>query len=163
MAIEARLAGLRALVVEPRASPIDKACGEGLMPGAVTALARLGVHPTGHVLSGITYIAGDRTADHAFSDGEGLGVREPPCTRRSSTRAAELGVEFLAAKVDAVDTGRGVRHRGGRARASGSWRAMGCTRRSAVRPDSSGPARPGSSPPLRHPASLWSGALERQG
>ena len=74
-AIEARLAGLSALVVEPRAAPIDKACGEGLTPGAVTALARLGVHPVGHAIRGITYIAGDRMADHAYRYGDGLGVR----------------------------------------------------------------------------------------
>ena len=37
-AIEARLAGLSAVVIEPRSFPIDKACGEGLMPGAVAAL-----------------------------------------------------------------------------------------------------------------------------
>ena len=43
VAIEARLAGLRTVVVEPRATPIDKACGEGLMPGAVADLAALGV------------------------------------------------------------------------------------------------------------------------
>ena len=48
VAIEGRLAGLSVIVVEPRATPVDKACGEGLMPGAVAALARLGVDPEGH-------------------------------------------------------------------------------------------------------------------
>jgi len=44
-AIEARLSGLLAVVVEPRSGIIDKACGEGLMPGAIPLLARLGVFP----------------------------------------------------------------------------------------------------------------------
>ena len=102
VAIEACLAGLRALVVEPRAAPIDKACGEGLMPGAVTALANLGVHPTGHALSGITYIAGDRIADHAFESGEGLGVRRTSLHRALTLRAEELGVEFALGRADGV-------------------------------------------------------------
>lgn len=33
-AIHGALAGLEVVVVEPRPTPIDKACGEGLMPGA---------------------------------------------------------------------------------------------------------------------------------
>ena len=42
-AIEGRRAGLSVLLVEPRTGPVDKACGEGLMPGTVAALDRLGV------------------------------------------------------------------------------------------------------------------------
>jgi flavin-dependent dehydrogenase len=41
-AIEARLRGLTVAIIEPRSPAIDKACGEGLMPGALPALARLG-------------------------------------------------------------------------------------------------------------------------
>jgi len=36
-------AGLDVVVCERRAGTLDKACGEGLMPGAVVALHRLGV------------------------------------------------------------------------------------------------------------------------
>ncbi|MGZ4591350.1 MAG: NAD(P)/FAD-dependent oxidoreductase, partial [Actinomycetes bacterium] len=35
VAIRARLAGWEVTVVEPRESPVDKACGEGLMPAGV--------------------------------------------------------------------------------------------------------------------------------
>ena len=42
-ALYAARAGLDVAVVEPRDGAIDKACGEGLMPGAVAALADLGV------------------------------------------------------------------------------------------------------------------------
>ena len=36
-ALYAVRAGLSVVVVEPRRSPVDKACGEGLMPGALAA------------------------------------------------------------------------------------------------------------------------------
>ena len=42
-AIGAAEAGRSVIVVEPRAGVIDKACGEGLMPGALRALGELGV------------------------------------------------------------------------------------------------------------------------
>ena len=40
-ALYAARAGLEAVVVEQRPGPVDKACGEGLMPGAVRALEEL--------------------------------------------------------------------------------------------------------------------------
>ncbi len=42
-AIEAAQAGMSAAVLERRGSPVDKACGEGLMPSARASLHRLGV------------------------------------------------------------------------------------------------------------------------
>ena len=41
--IAARHLGLSALVIEQSPGLPDKACGEGMMPGAVSVLARLGV------------------------------------------------------------------------------------------------------------------------
>ena len=46
-ALYAARAGLDVAVREPRAGVIDKACGEGLMPGAVAALTELGVRLDG--------------------------------------------------------------------------------------------------------------------
>ena len=74
-ALFAARAGLDAVVVEPHAGSLDKACGEGLMPGALTALAGLGVHPPGHEISGIRYTDGRRHAEAAFPAGPGRGVR----------------------------------------------------------------------------------------
>jgi 2-polyprenyl-6-methoxyphenol hydroxylase-like FAD-dependent oxidoreductase len=48
--------GLSVVVLEPRQGAIDKACGEGLMPGGVGALATLGVDPVGWDLVGIRYV-----------------------------------------------------------------------------------------------------------
>ncbi len=44
-AIGCALAGLSVSVAEPRDGPVDKACGEGVMPAAVRRLAALGVDP----------------------------------------------------------------------------------------------------------------------
>jgi 2-polyprenyl-6-methoxyphenol hydroxylase-like FAD-dependent oxidoreductase len=42
-ALAVRRKRLRAVVVDSAAPPIDKACGEGLMPDSVAALSALGV------------------------------------------------------------------------------------------------------------------------
>src|ERR1700736_4916012 len=42
-AIAAALRGLRVQVIDGMRPPIDKACGEGLMPDTLAALARLGI------------------------------------------------------------------------------------------------------------------------
>jgi len=102
-AIEARLAGLRVVVVEPRSGPIDKACGEGLMPGAVRALARLGVSPEGHPLTGIGYLDAGRRVDHLFAAGAGRGVRRTTLQAALAERARELGVEVVAGRVRAIE------------------------------------------------------------
>ena len=116
-AIEARLAGLSVAVVEPRAGEIDKACGEGLMPGAVPILARLGVDPVGMPLRGVSYRSGARRADHRFTGGEGRGVRRTTLHAAMTARAAELGVEHLADKVTLVtQDATGVNAAGLRAR-----------------------------------------------
>lgn len=102
-AIEARKSGLAATVVEPRSQPIDKACGEGLMPGALAALQRLGVDPAGHVIAGISYQAGDRRADHGFRRAAGRGVRRTVLHAALLDRAVALGVEIVHGRVEALD------------------------------------------------------------
>jgi len=68
-------AGMAVTVLEQRPGVIDKACGEGLMPGAVAALAGLGISPAGPDLRGIRYVAGGRSAEASFRRGRGRGVR----------------------------------------------------------------------------------------
>src|ERR1700728_2018691 len=74
-AIGCALAGLSVTVAEPRAAPVDKACGEGVMPAAVRRLATLGVTPDGYPLHGIRYLDESHQAEATFRDGNGLGVR----------------------------------------------------------------------------------------
>jgi len=101
-AIEARMRGLSVTVVEPRDGAIDKACGEGLMPGALPALARLGVDPEGHPLRGVSYRDGRRRVDHRFESGEGRGVRRTVLHAALQARAAELGAQFVSGRVENV-------------------------------------------------------------
>ena len=74
-ALGAARAGLDVLVFERRSSPVDKACGEGLMPSAVRALAALDVDPPGFPLCGISYRRGSTLAHAEFRSGPGRGVR----------------------------------------------------------------------------------------
>jgi len=101
-AIEARLAGLEVTVVEPRDGTIDKACGEGLMPGALPELARLGVDPDGAPIAGIAYRDGRRRVEHRFSSGPGRGVRRTVLHAALRDRADAAGVRFHDGRVDAV-------------------------------------------------------------
>ena len=99
-AIEARLAGLTAVIIEPRESAIDKACGEGLMPGALPLLARLGIDPPGMPLRGVSYRSPSRRADHLFATGVGRGVRRTALHDALASRARELGVERAVGRVE---------------------------------------------------------------
>jgi flavin-dependent dehydrogenase len=102
-ALYAARAGLDVLVREPRPAPVDKACGEGLMPGAVAELAALGIDPAGHRLAGIRYLGGGRTADAPFRHGEGRGVRRTTLHRALSDAVADAGVKVVQRAVGEVE------------------------------------------------------------
>jgi len=116
-ALEARRAGLSALVVEPRGTPVDKACGEGLMPRAVDLLRRWDVDPAGRPLAGIAYVRDDLRAEHRFTGSPARGVRRTVLHAALAERADAVGVERLAARVGALEqddagvTAAGVRAR----------------------------------------------------
>ncbi|MEW2071500.1 NAD(P)/FAD-dependent oxidoreductase [Streptomyces sp. NPDC007346] len=101
-AIRAAQAGLEAVVVEPRPAPVDKACGEGIMPGGLAALHALGVHPAGHRLRGIRYTDGLRGAQAEFRGAYGLGVRRTVLHAALHARAEALGVRIVEGKVREV-------------------------------------------------------------
>ena len=101
-AIEARLAGLDVVIVEPRDSLIDKACGEGLMPEAVHLLDSLGVRPNGIDFFGIRYLAGESSIAARFTQGRGMGVRRTELYEVLHQRAFELGVRWQKDKVSEI-------------------------------------------------------------
>lgn len=101
-AIEAQLAGFDVTVLEPRDGPIDKACGEGLMPGALPLLARLGVSPRGFALRGVSYRSSTTQVDHLFDGGHGLGVRRTTLSSALHDRAVSLGVIFSSDRVESI-------------------------------------------------------------
>ena len=96
------MAGLSVIIVEPRDGVIDKACGEGLMPGAVPLLARLGVDPAGMPLRGVSYNTPGRRADHVFATGVGRGVRRTVLHSALRARAEQLGAQRVVARVETV-------------------------------------------------------------
>lgn len=101
-AIHAARSGLEVVVAEPRATPVDKACGEGLMPHGVPALAALGVRVAGQPLYGIRYVDGRHQAEARFRGAPGMGVRRTELHAALARRAAELGVRVLPVRVDGV-------------------------------------------------------------
>jgi flavin-dependent dehydrogenase len=102
-AIACARAGLTVTVAEPRGTPIDKACGEGVMPAAVRRLAALGVMPDGHPLRGIRYLDDRHRADARFRHGDGLGVRRTVLQAALASRAAALGVPVLPVRVTSFE------------------------------------------------------------
>ena len=103
-ALYAARAGLDVVVREPRHGVIDKACGEGLMPGGVLALADLGVDPVGMPLAGIRYVSGRRTVEARFSAGPGRGVRRTTLHAAMLEAVARAGVEVEHRAVDRVES-----------------------------------------------------------
>lgn len=104
-AIRAASLGMEAVVVEPRTAPVDKACGEGIMPSGVAALRALGVEVSGHPLRGIRYLEGARSAEAEFRGRTGLGVRRTALHTALHARAVELGVRIVRGKVADVRQG----------------------------------------------------------
>lgn len=94
-ALYAQRAGLAVVVLDPQRSPIDKACGEGLMPPAVSALHGLGVELTGQPIRGIRYLDGKHHAEATFRAGPGLGVRRTALHESLMTAVLDRGIEVL--------------------------------------------------------------------
>jgi flavin-dependent dehydrogenase len=101
-ALHARRHGLSVIVAEPRENPIDKACGEGLMPGGLAELASLGVDPAGMPFRGIAYVSEHRRAEARFRSGPGRGVRRTTLHAALAARAKEQDTEWILTKVTSV-------------------------------------------------------------
>jgi menaquinone-9 beta-reductase len=98
-AIAARQRGLRVIVGDGAQPPIDKACGEGLLPDGVSALERLGIHLSvadAYPFRGIRFVGSALSADAAFpANGLGLAVRRTCLHRVMMERAEQLGADLL--------------------------------------------------------------------
>jgi len=98
-AIAARERGFRVLVADGAQPPIDKACGEGLLPNGRAALERLGIHLTSadaHPFRGIRFVSAALSANAPFpGNGYGLAVRRPSLHRLMVERAEQLGADLL--------------------------------------------------------------------
>lgn len=97
-AIAARKTGLEVLVADGSEPPIDKACGEGLLPSTLQALKRLDVRldsRDGYPFHGIRF-ADHQSVVQAYFPGLGaLGVRRTALHARMLGSALNCGVQFL--------------------------------------------------------------------
>jgi menaquinone-9 beta-reductase len=97
-AIAARRHGMSVLVADGAVPPIDKPCGEGLMPDGVEALAQLGVTiPEGEAFPfrGIRFVSDGRQVEAQFPFGAAYGIRRTNLHRIMVGHAAESGVAML--------------------------------------------------------------------
>jgi menaquinone-9 beta-reductase len=108
-AIAARQLGLSVIVADGSEPPIDKPCGEGLLPETQEALAELNVEiPSGmgFRLRGIRFVDEARQACAEFPRGKAIGIRRTELHELLIERARESGVKLLW-KAPVMGIGRG--------------------------------------------------------
>jgi menaquinone-9 beta-reductase len=96
-AIAARHHGLSVVVADGAVPPIDKTCGEGLMPDGVEALRTLGVTiPKGesYPFRGIRFVSEGVQAEAQFPRGTALGIRRTHLHQILLDHAAACGVHL---------------------------------------------------------------------
>ncbi len=112
-AIAARQQGFRVAVADGAQPPIDKACGEGLLPDGLAALERLGIHlppEEAYPFRGIRFRSSALSADAPFpGQGFGLAVRRTSLHQLMIDRAEQVGVRFLWRTAVTGISGEGVR------------------------------------------------------
>lgn len=94
-AIALRQRGFDVLVTDRVRPPIDKPCGEGLMPDGVAILDRLGVEiefERGLPFRGIRFTETGCSAEGSFANGNGLGIRRTVLHQHLINRATESGI-----------------------------------------------------------------------
>jgi flavin-dependent dehydrogenase len=119
-ALALRQRNVDVVVVDRRVPPVDKACGEGLMPDGVLRLEELGVElrsANAIELQGIRYLDDGVVAEARFCSGPGLGVRRTILHEAMVQRAAEAGVETLWGRPVWALSAAGVETEGGTIRA----------------------------------------------
>ncbi len=97
-AIAARRRGLSVVVADGAVPPIDKPCGEGLMPEGVEALRQLGItipEGEGYPFRGIRFVSDGIKTEARFPRGTALGIRRTHLHRVLLDHAAGSGVRML--------------------------------------------------------------------
>jgi menaquinone-9 beta-reductase len=96
--IAARQRGLEVVVADSAIPPIDKPCGEGLMPDGLCALADLGIiipPEDSYPFRGIRFLSSGVKVDANFPVGHGIGVRRTKLHRLMIERAEAAGANLL--------------------------------------------------------------------
>jgi menaquinone-9 beta-reductase len=96
--IAARGRGFDVMVADGAEPPIDKACGEGLMPDTIGALKQIGIQVStldGFPLRGMRFLDGDMSVKAEFAAGQGIGVRRVVLHQHLMECAQRAGVNLL--------------------------------------------------------------------
>jgi flavin-dependent dehydrogenase len=96
-AIAARQRGFDVVVADGARPPIDKPCGEGLMPDGRAALEKLGIGIPAEIaypFRGIRFVSGGLRVGAPFPDGAGQGIRRTVLHRIMVARAEDAGVSL---------------------------------------------------------------------
>jgi 2-polyprenyl-6-methoxyphenol hydroxylase-like FAD-dependent oxidoreductase len=97
-AIAARKRGFHVTLADGTKPPIEKTCGEGLMPGTLAALRELGITidaNEGQPFKGIRFLDESTSVEARFSGWGGLGVRRTVLQQKMVDRAIECGIDLL--------------------------------------------------------------------
>jgi flavin-dependent dehydrogenase len=97
-AIAARRSGFSVMLADAAIPPIDKACGEGIMPDGLAALAELGValpEEGTAVFHGIRFLDSENSVEAHFPTGHGVGIRRTVLHPLLVDHAARSGVSML--------------------------------------------------------------------
>jgi menaquinone-9 beta-reductase len=93
-----RRKGLSVTLADGATPPIDKACGEGLMPDGLAALRSLGIElnaTDAQPFRGIRFVGEGASVEAAFPEGHALGVRRTVLHSKLVDAAAAAGVRML--------------------------------------------------------------------
>jgi menaquinone-9 beta-reductase len=96
-AIAAQRKGLRVTLADSRTPPIDKACGEGVMPDGIAAAAALGLHlplQESFAIRGICFRGDGVSVKADFPRGIGRGFRRTALHVALAQQAEQAGVEM---------------------------------------------------------------------
>jgi flavin-dependent dehydrogenase len=111
-AIAAARKGFSVTVADGSEPPIDKPCGEGMMPETQRALGDLGVELAGGIgwnFRGIRLLEGQREVAAPFPQGEGIGIRRPILHGILIAAAKKCGARLLWKTPVVGIEARGVR------------------------------------------------------
>jgi flavin-dependent dehydrogenase len=114
-AMAARGRGLRVMLADGNRPPVDKACGEGLMPDSVAAAMRIGIRlpeERGCRFRGIRFVGEGRSVAGSFPGGYGIGLRRTVLHEELVKQAEDAGVEMLWSTPVAGIDGNSVRAAG---------------------------------------------------
>jgi flavin-dependent dehydrogenase len=97
-AIAIREKGFEVTVADGVRPPIDKACGEGLMPDTIEALTKLGIsieESYGQAFRGLKFIENRTSVAADFPKAQGIGVRRTILHEKMVARASACGVSLM--------------------------------------------------------------------